>query len=470
MKCQVSSNNDSLSCQFEQHPIVGMSYSGRYKANGKDWCLFHLPRESSEKVDMHEPRGNAQNFNVRISEFVLHELKSGKDEVDLSYAVFPKGFSMNVLSTDYRNKVSLNLSYCKFMGEVNLQGKSEKIPSEIRWCNAEFFSEVIFFNLVRYNCFDNVTFHDTVSFRSVGFFAVTFIDAEFKEDAFFEGANFEKAIFDNAKFYGDTFFKEANFSGGVSFNGAKFFKLADFSITASQDPLRDWGTFNEIVFGTASFGKSDFQNRRFTLKTDFSKCIFEKAPLFHGCKFHQYMIFPPQKSFKDTKSEYAAGAYRTLSIAMAGLKARKYEAIFYALEQKSLRSQLKFLKNPMEKSFSCIYWWTTDYGQSIGRAFLAFLVTVVSFSILYALIASPFPSIHSTIDWRMLSNAGEFTMQQIVKPFEVWMRSGNDCGKMFSSFEGRWWIVRLIATFQSVLSLALITMFVFVVRWRFKRE
>ena len=105
----------------------------------------------------------------------------------------------------------------------------------------------------------------------------------------------------------------------------------NFSVIAGENSN---DTFPEIDF-KGSFLKEEvvFNNRKFLSKTSFRDFTFIRAPKFHNCKLNQDTVFPPGKNFKDTESEGAVRAYRTLKLAMGDLQAPREQGIFYALEQ-----------------------------------------------------------------------------------------------------------------------------------------
>ena len=166
------------------------------------------------------------------------------------------------------------------------------------------------------------------------------------------------ASFSEAAFSGDAYFRKAVFSGIADFSGAAETpgiggRRYDMRLTGTPNEDSAWqvegeavlpaksscSTFQFISFSGATFGKAiDFNNRRFTDTTRFRGTIFERAPKFHNAVLHQDTDFEGAK-FRDVRSPDAERNYRTLKLAMETLRSRREEAMFFALEQRSLRHQ-----------------------------------------------------------------------------------------------------------------------------------
>jgi uncharacterized protein YjbI with pentapeptide repeats len=331
--------------------------------------------------------------------------------------------------------------------------------------------------------------------------AVSFVHARFSGgNASFDGALFSggAAWFENAQFSGgDTWFSRAQFSGGVAvFDGAQFsggvasFENARFagfaSFTAPRHDARarqgqDPGDFDfsHVRFRSASFeGSVTFENRRFSGRTSFTNARFAKAPEFHGCALHQDTVFPAMENFGGREGEEAARAYRTLKLAMGQHRATAEEAMFWALEQITTRSTLKPLQRPrdiMPWLLSASYEAASFYGLSVTRPLLLFLVsTLIVFPLyvyqpLHEFAVSGLPSDGITL--REIADAVSFSMRQVVRPFDIWSRYDLDALKLLdpaASEQTSYLGTKLIATGQSVVSLALVTLFLLALRRRFR--
>lgn len=296
---------------------------------------------------------------------------------------------------------------------------------------------------------------------------VSFCGAQFYGDAWFRGANFPgPAVFNCAEFHGIALFQAVHFTGRVSFHGAKFHRVAMFDGDPSfktGNTRREADTFPFMTFDHATFYRIvSFQNRRFLANTSFKSCHFWQAPLFQGCTLHQFTTFPSSEFFSDTSSPNAVLAYQTLKLAMQQVRLRDEEAMFYALEQKSRRHQKD---TPFSvKVFSYLYEVTADYGRSFMRPLYSLAAIMTLFFLVYSDIAV------------FVSNRGldfydsfTFTMVQVFRPFSVWLPSGGATIELLIT-PGGWMsiVLKLLATFQSLLSLSLGTLFLLALRRRFK--
>ncbi|MGY8958027.1 MAG: hypothetical protein ACKVKG_00575 [Alphaproteobacteria bacterium] len=199
-----------------------------------------------------------------------------------------------------------------------------------------------------------------------------------------------------------------------------------------------------------------FSNRNFSHGAFFEGCTFAMAPNFYSAKLHQNTTFE-NSSFEDTSGNRAARAYRTLKLAMEEHRARNEEAVFYSLEQQSLRNSSE---TPIfVKLLSTAYDWFSEYGQSPARA-LAWL------SVFTALFFTAFIFIHG--GWTDFDTLFAFSIEQIVRPFFIWTSAGGEAAcNLFGS--SKLFGIRLTATLHSILCLTTLTLFFLAIRWRFRR-
>jgi hypothetical protein len=142
---------------------------------------------------------------------------------------------------------------------------------------------------------------------------------------------------------------------------------------------------------------------------------------------------------------------------MENVRARQKEAMFYALEQQSLRARKDTPRSVWAASH--LYHLTVSYGQSFVRP-LGWLLWVkfVSFCIYAA-----FGSIS------LWAHLVDFTIEQLVRPLSVWLPTSEESlhklfGKNLLVLLG----IKIIATFQSIFSLSLLALFLLALRRRFK--
>ena len=394
-------------CQFEgETDFFGFA--------DKSWCRFHLPMEDdegnrSEKADWGE--NEVTRFNASVLAFI-DEARGDKKTADLTGVAFP-----------------VNVSFAGFT-------KDKPFPRV---------------------CFIKAAFSGGANFGEAAFSGA----ADFSEAAFSRGANFGEAAFSRAANFGEaTFSGNANFREAAFSSDAYFSGAADFSGGADEEaPSRKFriADFADVVFK----GRADFFNRRFLDTARFTKTIFHVAPEFHNAELRQDTDFTGA-TFEDTSKEHAARAYRTLKLAMGNIGARNEEAMFYALEQKSLRDSMdKSLRNLMSnKGFvwllTLLYERTADYGRSVVRP-LGWLVGVtVVFWFCYALAAAA------------PGAAFDFAMAQLFRPFSVWIPLKAAGAPEAAVFATPPLLLKFLATLQSVISLGLLTLFILAVRRRFR--
>jgi uncharacterized protein YjbI with pentapeptide repeats len=455
MVCQVNYTNDgSLKCQFDSNPIVPQQYYS-FSEDGLSWCWLHLPLEDrqgkkSQKYLINEI--NAKAFSEVIDRIIQRVKEDHKKTADLSYVIFPTGSKV-----DFSQEVHLNLSHCQFHCEVEILGKNLTIDFR----NAEFFSTSSFEgNSFTSSFFDDVVFHHVAFFNKSYFVNCSFSNSKFRKGAFFALSKFSilntKNTFNDTEFFEDCVFVDTMFDGEISFENSKFLGNTNFSC---RRPLDEPFRIKTIIFKGASFNKLNFTNRTFTAKTDFSDCTFNEAPLFYGCNFHHYTLFPPQDKFKDISSEESVGAYRALNLAMATLKARQEEAMFYGLYQESQRRTKKM--NHVERFISRCYKIFSNYGQSIARPIYSLLITFIVASLVYGIYLTP-SKFKFKIDWHIVDKSLYTAFLQIVKPFSI-----NSLDNFFGSPNG---FIRFVASFQSLLSIVFIALLLLAIRWKFKRD
>ncbi|HIJ93611.1 MAG TPA: pentapeptide repeat-containing protein [Rhodospirillaceae bacterium] len=416
-------------CQFEgETDFFGFA--------DKSWCRFHLPMEDdegnrSEKADWGE--NEVTRFNASVLAFI-DEARGDKKTADLTGVAFPVNVSFAGFTKD---KPFPRVCFIKAAFSGNAYFREAAFSGNAYFCEAAFSR--------------GANFGEAAFSR-----AANFDEAAFSGNAYFSKAAFSRAAnFGEATFSGNANFREAAFSSDAYFSGA-----ADFSGGADEEaPSRKFriADFADVVFK----GRADFFNRRFLDTARFTKTIFHVAPEFHNAELRQDTDFTGA-TFEDTSKEHAARAYRTLKLAMGNIGARNEEAMFYALEQKSLRDSMdKSLRNLMSnKGFvwllTLLYERTADYGRSVVLP-LGWLVGVtVVFWFCYALAAAA------------PGAAFDFAMAQLFRPFSVWIPLKAAGAPEAAVFATPPLLLKFLATLQSVISLGLLTLFILAVRRRFR--
>ncbi|MBI4252198.1 MAG: pentapeptide repeat-containing protein, partial [Candidatus Tectomicrobia bacterium] len=306
-----------------------------------------------------------------------------------------------------------------------------------------------------------------------------FREAHFSGHAWFSGARFsDYASFTEAHFCGDAGFHRARFNGNAGFSEARFchawFSEAQFSDEANFEKAQFCGdadftakgdggeadAFQRLSFQDARFGGPvSFENRRFRHAATFNSCVFEKAPSFHNCGLHQDTDFGGAE-FRDTESDGADRAYRTLKLAMENHRARQEQQLFYALE---MESRMKARHTPfLFKFFAALFLVTSNFGQSVllplfwfGLAFTLFYTHYLDL-----LAALPGPAVDAP------ALALKLAVDPIIRPFGSQFAIGPDLLKGLP--HESLWNLTLLNRLQSILSYLFLTLGFLALRTRFK--
>jgi len=353
--------------------------------------------------------------------------------------------------------------------------------------------------------------HRSATFNHYG----DFESAAFRQNADFESAAFnENGDFNSANFDGYVDFESATFAGYADFDFATFGQAVNFrSVTFGDDanftaPVdRAKATLRASCWERAGFrNDAIFENRIFIGAGEFEGATFHKAPRFHGCTLHQAVRFPTEDHFRDTRSPEAEQAYRTLKLAMAAMKARGGEGMFFTLEQRSLRNvaidvyshrlssfrrdvMSRFTRRPRDSAsdatetsssqvrapmrlheitLSWLYDSLSEFGRNAVRRAWVVIALWAMASVAYAAIAGGPVDLRAPIDAQLLEHSAAFSLEQVLRPLYVW---GSNAGTLYRDINVQIPLpVKLLASLQSVLSLALISLSLLALNWRFKRD
>lgn len=257
-------------------------------------------------------------------------------------------------------------------------------------------------------------FSGETGFWEVMFSGITsFEGAMFSGEVGFRGAMFSgEADFGRAKFGGRLGFEGATFRGNAGFNQAIFESIADFSGT----------TFQKEATFVAINGQSAFtlQEARFSVVPDFRQAHFEEAPQLDDVRFNhsEPRLLSGQESANIKKDVTAR--WRALKRLALQAQDHERELIFLAEEIKSLRGVRDWpLPNPlMFRKGEPICWpgggrywaglfyqWFSDFGRSMFRPFLCWVILTFAFWLIYF-------SQHSVV----LNQSGKFEKIPITTP------------------------------------------------------
>lgn len=436
MNCAFKKNKNDR-CQFEQNGTELIDYKGEY------YCEFHLPADKKFRAEAIKDGRNVDVYHKEFNDKIFRIIDETPDQelINLRGVVFPNFIDLS--KRVFTGKI--DFAYATFCGDVSFREDIFEVDSD----------------------FSYTTFRGFPDFLKAQFSYVLFKGAKFCVGAYFQGvifgdiADFMGCIFNNAVYFSRSTFKsDAIFSVE---NRAYHPALSIINIGRVEPEAEK---FDAIYFDGVDFwDRVDFINRRFSSTTSFHNAVFKKPPLFHGCKLHQDTDFDGA-NFLDTKSRDAARAYRTLNLAMADTRARKEEALFYALEQRCLRNDSSISK--WVKLLSWCYDKIADYGQSIGRPIIALTINLLIFFLFYSFMASPTLNIKHEFDVILIGKAINLSFQQFVRPFGIWVESGTGIANdLFGNNIG---LIRIVASFESLFNVVFLSFILISLRWRFKRE
>ena len=478
------------------------------------WCRFHLPMRDAAGNDSPKAGWDGskiKQFNQAVFDIIDAAIDAGDEAdhaADLSGVVFPGdvkfsrydkerpfprvGFRGVVFSETANFREAAFSEYADFR-EAAFSGPADF--SEAAFSRIAYFSEAAF---SRKAYFSEAAFSGDAYFGEAAFSG----DANFREAAFSGFTYFRAAVFSGtayfrkAAFSGTTNFSEAAFSGNADFGETVFSGIADFSgaaeapggggrrydlrLTGTPDEDSAWqaegeavlpatpsrSTFQRISFSGATFGgAADFNNRRFTDTTSFRGATFERAPKFHNAVLHQDTDFE-EANFRDVRSEDAERNYRTLKLAMETVRSRREEALFFALEQRSLRNQTT---TPwMGKFVSGLYDWAAEYGLSFARPLWRILQLFPGFLLSYWVLFGYF----SKDQGPPLGRGADifiFGLQQIFRPFEIWSWRYEIAEPLRTlGIDELPLLIKLAATVETLVTYGLLTLFLLALRKRFR--
>ncbi len=313
-------------------------------------------------------------------------------------------FCGNVNFDDAKFFGHITFSKVKFYGSANFI-KSE-LCGDIDFIGAEFKSNGVFFNttfsiherLSKDLKFTNAVFSSGATFVNATFAGPVFFEkVKFKEFTRFSKASFsEKVDFSEVHFFEKLDFSDVDFRNGALFYKAKFSGDTDFNDA----------TFKKTAFFTeATFYKSAIFYRAILENINFSNTRFEiRAPHLYDAKISADIVWERDTEYwphvrnrikDETDDDYKKrtidnqNAYENLSSRMKILDKYHDEHFFYRQEMRCRRVFEKFfIRFPY-----MVYDAFSDYGYSIGKAFLAWLAHIVA-GIFFLMII-----IRMNIDW-----------------------------------------------------------------------
>jgi len=382
--------------------------------------------------------------------------------------------------------------------------------------------------------FAGAEFFKTADFSTVNFPGFgNFSNCHYRDEANLGGAKFaDKTLFDQTKFDGPVTFNHAFFEGHVRFNSTRFskggfFRATKFKDGASFENIQAWGNgsnaWSGAFFGASASGVLSFENSVLPPFAAFNGLHLERDALLSfddaGEKSletafdHQISLLtkPPRKDSDADKDAAVAGYPSFLDGLAGGCRVfknyfdskgdRERAQRFFRLE---LQARMKSGEvGRLERSVFWGYRIFSNYGASVGRPFAWLASSVPSFAMLYWIIAAaclnpissqtkpigelyPIQTISevsdrfvkgdfSEIDTRPMLGALSFSAHRTF-PFGAWDvradEKNNNMRKLLlgDGEEGANFTVRVLATVQSIFSLAMIFLSGLAIRRRFKMD
>ena len=350
----------------------------------------------------------------------------------------------------------------KFHGSANFINAKFQGPTSF---NRALFSQLCQFSLAR--------FAAGVSFREARFEQpVTFDRSDFSAGIAIEGAgrvDFRAATFvENALFSDAIFPSEADRYHGA-FEGARFHKLADFKILK--------------LSAFSAFAGADFErelllaNSGWDTKSAFNRAVLEAKRAAHrDLKWHlsnerwQHGWVSEHERGLDARFAGLEVGLRTLRRTMRTNNEQQREHEFYRYE---LQAACNRPSTPIwVKSFSFVYGIVSDYGNSIVRPIVALNALAILFAVVFWLWGKEV-SIPPITGGGFLE-ALELSLQNIFRPFDVWsprfLSDNEHLTAMQIKLAGtvNWIALRVAASIQSLLALALAFLVALALRRRFR--
>lgn len=245
------------------------------------------------------------------------------------------------------------------------------------------------------------SFGNSPSFSNLVFPGRTFFDhAKFLKQAKFDRSTFkDRVYFDDAVFEKDLSLNDTHFYRNASFANATFRKMANFEQTHFHEDANFVNTsFEQFTSFRHSVFKAETSFRACVVKGSFSlgRVTFYEVPNFTQAHFDEAPLLDEiaisNDSNGDRRNQESSGHpnlsitsnYRSLKrLAIQGHDHR-HEVDFFAEELRSKRAMVD-KKWSSDWIISGIFQYTSDYGRSIRRPFLFWLLSTVLSALAYLL-------------------------------------------------------------------------------------
>lgn len=266
-----------------------------------------------------------------------------------------------------------------FMGDAGFQKAT--FTGQARFREATFKGGALFFKTT----FERIVRLYEATFKGEAMFR----EATFKRDAGFHKAAFEhEASLQRAMFWGDAGFSEATFQRGAEFSKANFKGDARFE----QVAFKKASLFDDVVFDKeANFhaiqGASAFSLADATFRTvpDFIQAHFEEAPRLDNTYIETQDSWPP--TLANIKKWFVGDP--DLAARWRGLKRLAIQGHDHTQELVFFKGEVTARRGSIDKPWHALFWfgafyqWLSDFGRSLMRPLLWWIVITAGFACLY---------------------------------------------------------------------------------------
>ncbi|MCP4327746.1 MAG: hypothetical protein GY791_04835 [Alphaproteobacteria bacterium] len=345
--------------------------------------------------------------------------------------------------------------------------------------------------------FQSNDFGKQVTFKTCAFGAgVTFDDSRFGDELQFEAcqfgpdANFTADIFGDrcrwtlcsfgpgagfvdckfgrqlgladSVFLGPASFAGAAFAADLRFDRATFEGDCDLSAGLETD-AGDSMALRDASFRTTTFkGRAIFRGRRFLGAADFHGSRFHVAPEFFGAALPEGTTFQGAH-FGNRKgtADVDAAAYQILQDTMERVGNRREQRRFFGYQQDAMRRSGAATGFRWIRSY--LYKLGSNYGQSLARPVVLFVMAALLPWLIYSLVLSAYGA----------SAAGAaffYAADQFLRPFWIWSPTYDPPPGLAVAWNQARWVFILVGTLQSIAALAALAFFILSLRWRLTRD
>lgn len=418
-------------------------------AKSVDLSIHHSNAESTINLSNSEfldvvtigsvsPFGVLSAANCTFHELVSIACTSHIPKTDLTESAFPSGLSL----TNIGGNVSLDRA--RVDGILELSGNCETLACSDATLHRVTFSEA---SIQKFKAISS-KFSGEVSAVRTTIAALHLDGCTFEMSVGLAGSAIHVFVCNSTVFESSVDLVACTGLNDWRFKKSEIRGLCDMSVGTAADP-----SVGHFIVDDTEFNVVTFERRVFKGRTNLSGARFRRAPNFHQVTLHESTIFSQNlDSFGEAETQ-SEPAFRTLKQEAERLGYRSAQGMFFALEQRCARRNLR----GFHKVISLLYDYTSQYGYHAGLPFRFLFILLAIFSAIYAIYLGGPLSLDSAIDWNVVGRGVLMSLRQTLTPFFE-LRSAES----FSFIHFAW-------IFQSILSIALIAEGLLAIRWRFRR-